>query len=226
MMHDVRSMVDNRPTQIPREGWSFTRCVPGCCNQWYERSYKGSKCCDTAGPWTYWPKPPRGSRVPECQDTGNVAACHPMLGDYPEGMLPQGSKPKGDHPNPRYASGCQFGARGSFPKPHGEAPAPKTMSGTRPWPTFKKPSNDTPTNVTTKLNAESEAIDVPHPRGETPGLRGWHGGLGNPEADPGIPWDGNVPPQPEWCNQRPSPPPWPPSPPSPPRQRDNLWFSH
>merc|ERR1719247_2003988 len=107
MMHDVRSMVDNRPTQIPREGWSFTRCVPGCCNQWYERSYKGSKCCDTAGPWTYWPKPPRGSRVPECQDTGNVAARHP--------------------------------------------------------------------------------------RGETPGLRGWHGGLGNPEADPGIPWDGNVP---------------------------------
>ena len=212
MMHDVRSMVDAKPTQIEREGWAFTECAPDCCNRWYERSYKGSSCCDTAGPWTYWPPPPKG-HIPACADIGNVAACHPMLGDYPEGMLPQGSNPQGDAPNPRYASGCQFGARGTFPKPGGtdsngeapapadsmpgEAPAPKESmhgsapGGKRPWPTFNKPADTgvaespLPEGGAVALNAK---IDVPHPQGEVP--RWMPGYEGNPSADPGIAWLG------------------------------------
>ena len=231
MMHDVRSMVDAKPTQIEREGWAFTECAPDCCNRWYERSFKGSSCCDTAGPWTYWPPPPKGQRMAQCEDIGDIRPCHPMLGDYPEGMLPQGSNPSGDKPNPRYASGCQFGARGTFPAPSGTdegglAPAPKESmhgsapGGNRPWPTFKKPADTgvaetpLPEDDTVALKAEGAKIDVPHPTGEVP--RWMPGYLGNPDADPGIAWLGGVPPQPEWCNQRPSPPPWPPSPPSPP----------
>ena len=114
-----------------------------------------------------------------------------MLGDYPEGMLPQGSNPGGDKPNPRYAAGCQFGARGTFPAPggtapngeaphgevpHGPAPAPEegmhgtAPGGTRPWPTFKKPAESpAPTEgEAVALRAEGAKIDFPHPVGEVP----------------------------------------------------------
>ena len=172
-MHDVRSAINGEPTQIEREGWAFTACVPDCCNRWYERSYKGSSCCDTAGPWTYWPPPPKG-HIPACQATGNVAACHPMLGDYPEGMLPQGSNPGGDAPNPRSASGCLKGALGTFPAPGGtnkggSAPAPKDSmhgehpNGNRPWPTFKPPAQTpTPGSGTDRL-AKAAASPSPGP---------------------------------------------------------------
>jgi len=219
-MHDVRSAINGDPTQIEREGWAFTTCSPSCCNRWYERSYKGSSCCDTAGPWLYWTVPPKG-HIPSCADTGNVAACHPMLGDYPEGMLPQGSNPRGSHPNQRSAAGCLKGALGTFPAPggtntRGSAPSPKDSmhgsapGGNRPWPTFKPPADKAaaspaPGAAPTALNAEGAMIDIPHPKGEVPAYMPYAGG--NPDGDPGIPWEGNVPQEPVYCNQLPSPPP-------------------
>ena len=113
-----------------------------------------------------------------------------MLGDYPEGMLPQGSNPGGDKPNPRSASGCLKGALVTFPAPGGtntggSAPAPKESmhgehpNGNRPWPTFKPPAEPaTPVSKTDRLAKAAASpspgpgvaalIDIPHPKGEVP----------------------------------------------------------